>query len=777
MQAATPVRPPQPPAPQQQPSPVKIYNAVYSSVQVYECMVRSVAVMRRRSDSYVNATQILKVAGVDKGRRTKILEKEILPGKHEIVQGGYGKYQGTWIPLDRGRDIALQYGVAHLLAPLFDFVPSSASMGPLPPNLSNVGGHGGGYLPTALPAANLMPGSALALLNQGRAQGLFTPQSSVNQTVFNTGPFPPVSPAPTPGVSPTPPPLQQTLKRARSDPDQEFNPQDSIHSILSAQAEGLAAAPDILMADGPRSSSAAPILQSNGGDAPSPSKRARTEPPLAIGSSQTLPTPQPGSRPPSTMPQLINGNDGVRLANGVAQNGGYPPGSRAIRFASKPIMPRHGDRAAPLKDHRRAPILTTIVQRDDPDTVLDLLREIPMDDPAAPLNADVVLDDLGHTALHIAASVGRLKTVAALVASGADVHRGNYNGETPLIRACLMTNNFDQQSFGELVTHLHPSIRTLDTARKSILHHVVALAGIRNRAMVAGYYLDQIFFWIAEQEEGDFKSVVDLQDEHGDTALNIAARVGNRSLVRSFIDVGANRILPNKLGLRPGDFGVENEELGGGPRVEDLIASLRSGPSIPVQKSQDVIADMTAMVQGLGTEFTAELKAKQDALDVTQAHLRAATRELSEQRKQIQAWQARCAELDQVTQRIRNIERALADEDRFDWTGRSCLEGEEADPGPAFTWRGQNSIMAGLGSLVDVSFSLDAEPNIPPSDTYQSLVKMRRMKIWHKRMEQLMEQRLKSLHGASAEREFQCKKIVALCTGVPIDRVEAVSEN
>lgn len=28
----------------------------------------------------------------------------------------------------------------------------------------------------------------------------------------------------------------------------------------------------------------------------------------------------------------------------------------------------------------------------------------------------------------------------------------------------------------------------------------------------------------------------------------------------------------------------------GGPRVEDLISSLRSGPSVPVQKSQDVIA-------------------------------------------------------------------------------------------------------------------------------------------------------------------------------------------
>ena len=57
----------------------------------------NVAVMRRRHDSWLNATQILKVAGVDKGKRTKILEKEIQTGDHEKVQGGYGKYQGTWI--------------------------------------------------------------------------------------------------------------------------------------------------------------------------------------------------------------------------------------------------------------------------------------------------------------------------------------------------------------------------------------------------------------------------------------------------------------------------------------------------------------------------------------------------------------------------------------------------------------------------------------------------------------------------------------------------------
>jgi len=40
--------------------------------------VSKIAIMRRRSDSWLNATQILKVAEIDKGKRTKVLEKEIL---------------------------------------------------------------------------------------------------------------------------------------------------------------------------------------------------------------------------------------------------------------------------------------------------------------------------------------------------------------------------------------------------------------------------------------------------------------------------------------------------------------------------------------------------------------------------------------------------------------------------------------------------------------------------------------------------------------------------
>ncbi|KAI7250430.1 hypothetical protein KC335_g17083, partial [Hortaea werneckii] len=87
-----------------------IYSATYSNVPVYECNVEGNHVMRRRSDDWINATHILKVADYDKPSRTRILEREVQKGTHEKVQGGYGKYQGTWIPLEDGRDLAAKNG-------------------------------------------------------------------------------------------------------------------------------------------------------------------------------------------------------------------------------------------------------------------------------------------------------------------------------------------------------------------------------------------------------------------------------------------------------------------------------------------------------------------------------------------------------------------------------------------------------------------------------------------------------------------------------------------
>ena len=109
-----------------------IYSATYSNVPVYEFNVAGNHVMRRRADDWINATHILKVADYDKPARTRILEREVQKGVHEKVQGGYGKYQGTWIPLPDGRMLAERNGVLEKMRPIFDFVPGDRSPPPAP---------------------------------------------------------------------------------------------------------------------------------------------------------------------------------------------------------------------------------------------------------------------------------------------------------------------------------------------------------------------------------------------------------------------------------------------------------------------------------------------------------------------------------------------------------------------------------------------------------------------------------------------------------------------
>lgn len=77
--------------------------------------------MIRKSDSYVNATQILRAAGLAKPQRTKVLERDVARGTHEKVQGGYAGSQGTWIPLDAAIALSEQYQLKEECMPLFTY--------------------------------------------------------------------------------------------------------------------------------------------------------------------------------------------------------------------------------------------------------------------------------------------------------------------------------------------------------------------------------------------------------------------------------------------------------------------------------------------------------------------------------------------------------------------------------------------------------------------------------------------------------------------------------
>ncbi|KAJ9144925.1 Ank-repeat protein mbp1 [Pleurostoma richardsiae] len=116
-----------------------IYSATYSGIPVWEFQFGADLkehVMRRRHDDWINATHILKAAGFDKPARTRILEREVQKDTHEKIQGGYGKYQGTWIPLERGQDLAHRNNIYERLRPIFEFVPGNESPPPAPRHTS-----------------------------------------------------------------------------------------------------------------------------------------------------------------------------------------------------------------------------------------------------------------------------------------------------------------------------------------------------------------------------------------------------------------------------------------------------------------------------------------------------------------------------------------------------------------------------------------------------------------------------------------------------------------
>jgi ankyrin repeat protein len=189
---------------------------------------------------------------------------------------------------------------------------------------------------------------------------------------------------------------------------------------------------------------------------------------------------------------------------------------------------------------------------------------------------DMPIDSTAHTALHWAATLARMPLLRALISSGASIYRVNGGGETALMRACVVTNNLDIGSFPDLLELLGPTIEMRDGRGRTVLHHIAVTSAVKGRSQASKYYLESLLEFVVRQGSapnsqqsffgapamksmgiGRFMSeIVNAQDNSGDTALNIAARIGNRSIISQLLEVGAEASIPNRAGLRPVDFGI-----------------------------------------------------------------------------------------------------------------------------------------------------------------------------------------------------------------------------
>lgn len=178
--------------------------------------------------------------------------------------------------------------------------------------------------------------------------------------------------------------------------------------------------------------------------------------------------------------------------------------------------------------------------------------------PPADLDFDLVIDEEGHTPLHWAVAMAKTKVVRLLVQHGADIYRANHQGQTALMRSVMFTNNFDMKTFPTLVEILQKTIFTIDKNDQTVFHHVAATAGMRGKVHASRYYMECLLEKLA-QHPSELASIINFRDAEGDTALMMAARIGNKKLVRVLLEAGADTKIRNHTGQNAEEYMLESE--------------------------------------------------------------------------------------------------------------------------------------------------------------------------------------------------------------------------
>ncbi|KAK7708389.1 transcriptional regulator swi6 [Botryosphaeria dothidea] len=738
--------------------PPQIYTAVYSNVNVYEMEINGIAVMKRRSDSWLNATQILKVAGVDKGKRTKVLEKEILTGEHEKVQGGYGKYQGTWINYRRGREFCRQYGVEDLLRPLLDY---GMDGGPQGHEVDT---------PTKEQAMAANRKRFYASTMDGRTQstaagGTFF--SNISTTASNAiAAMNKVarmnSPAPRPGSA-----QRRHMGSTPSRPgfgSQESFRGESQQSIPNLRSE--------------RSFSA------NGGDSTYATQSQ------VDGALDGLEPPRKRLRQEDSFFQR-NG-DGEIIRDGSPTE---PSDSFIYHQAGHHLSTVDGDVPAALPP---LPGPNDTSSQEKQAALLDLFQDNQSrtdysSHPAivhlSGTDLDMPLDQSANTALHWAATLARVSIMRLLISKGANIFRGNAAGQTPLMAAVAVNNCLDHSCFPELLELLAPLIEVRDDSGRTILHHIAVASGVKGRAASSKYYLEALLEFLVRSNTGQssqssfegssskpiglmrfMSEMVNARDVAGNTALNLVARIGNRSIIQQLLEVKADPTIPNYKGLRPLDFGVGEDP----ERNNHQALSQAGSPSKtrgPASRVEEASREMMPESQ-----FNAEIRLKQDLIDRTNASIQSLStqqRHLSNLLASLQRRQHLRAER---SQRITNLKNAIKDQ-RKKLASSGSISAEHIKAGDADA---ASPVKLHLGQLRDISPDsanhLDLSALSPSQNSsllaLPSASKLRSALSAYDGNNAELRARAASLRERNGELEGQYRKVVSLCTGVPEDQVE-----
>lgn len=501
-----------------------IYGATYSGVDVLEQPTKNVAVMRRVQDGWVNATHILKVANFDKPQRTRILEREIQVGKHEKVQGGYGKYQGTWVPVDRAKSIAEQYGVADELGEILDF--ESGKTAPPAPKVNNKAKAASRSVSTmaqpfdrAPTAKRVRKTASTSALEAKRQLKPVVVKPTKEETRRKSG---------------------RAKKRGQSGHSRNASLADAeSFSADSASVSSRSSSPSEFLSDSDLDhEKVGGLKQRSGSFKASQSSRQATSHVQSHFTPHMTPlgyqTYSPGEE---------EEEDGYlyHQTPGRESNGYEVPKQSGSEYDMVTAEYRNK-----LLDYFMAP---------DDDKIPDFLIH-----PPAGFKINQVIDDEGHTAFHWACSMGSLKIIEILLSHNANIRAVNDLGQIPLVRAIMFTNNYERRTFPKVVDLLRKTIFHVDQNKQTVLHHIASTTSSRSKLSSTRYYTEILLAKVSEsQPMSVLTNFVNKQDANGDTALHIAARNGARKCVKVLLSYGASTDLVNKNGRTSQEYIYEYE--------------------------------------------------------------------------------------------------------------------------------------------------------------------------------------------------------------------------
>ncbi|OLL27024.1 Start control protein cdc10 [Neolecta irregularis DAH-3] len=666
-----------------------IYSAIYSGVHVFEMLINDIAVMRRRHDSYLNATQILKVAGIDKGKRTKILEKEILTGEHEKVQGGYGKYQGTWVPFQRGVQFCADYGVQDSLRPLLELDTTSTVHG----------------TPTKEQA---MAARRKNMYGNNRQK-----IRSAAYTYDGNSPY-------TDGAN-----AAKTALKGRNNQTPEQSYQTNRHMTRPLGT-------------------------------PTHSNYMST-----IHEEQGFAQPHYSNIPPKFWPQR-------------GLNSDYEPPRKRIRHTIDQTFEDQSDVFSMTGDANSHPFfapthvepfgdpqylfsknyMTELFMREDLNTTEQVLAYLNEEDVAL----DVHIDQVGHSALHWAAALARVSVAEALIRKGASPIERNFSGETPLIRAVNVTNSHEQDAFPKLLEILCPALPLADHQERTVLHQIAITAGMHNRSAVASSYLNSIIRWLVEHKDHQYglerfsRDVVNRRDINGDTALNIAARVGNAKIVQQLIEIGADPKIQNKAQLCAEDFGFPGlMSLSLSHQIHRSYEDSIDGPP-PDQNSRGIIESISQALSELDERYKQEVIKHDNTINQVHSQVREITNQLKEARNQ-------AASLEQKSNRLHEAERRKK---QFELRIQQIEENFHSQVN---------------GQVNGWNYTGPIDPDAPFKEELAGEPTVERLKVLIQAYQKVVDQLKITLGGIEEDhrvQEARLRGLVARCTNIPDEKIDGL---